>query len=803
MDTSRIVINTIDNSTSLIENPTAVTGFTVVKAEKGPRTPIRFSSGSAASLKDVFGVSSQEYPELYEVETFNKEYDVWVSAPYAKAEVPVAYITNDGIFVGKDTVEYDEDLEAVINGTADPSLDGELPKALSIGDDGKSILIDVRYQKTNGLAESIPNPEYTEGSSDKEKYLYEAVDLGKDEYPKYYKATFNDKVGSEIVPRKDVPCIAVNLGIPKSQFTNGVTTLPGKEEGSAVVTVATLALPIKSKEILLKGLTNGVDGVVTVDNSVLKQKEQEIGKFGKITENPDKTFTFVEYSDESIEDEDVLYAVIYGADSSEDFNGITKDFVRDYLDQEDERKVVTAYMVKKISGSDIHGIILPKYPSSRSLHIDFNAFNSLQGWPAESAIARNIVKMSVYEDGAFHDSSHKVSVSGSLNKEAKDANGAPIGFNNLNSSYANQELVFVHTVNPFTSDDKINKSISKYPSIVLDGGMRSLEPSLTSEEESTLKDEKAKEAANNITKDIKLHDIGWKLAQDGDYSDVDIFFDSSRHSKATKAHWSKSLFFSLAKTSANNHELAGYIFNSTMSPEEVDAATNADQLGFGRNYWNTCNEAIIDLSGNGNRILSPLTGAKALMQCRIIENRYGGVAPMWENQGTPAMGGQLKMVTVYKMRYKYSKSQLDKMDELNYNPIVNDRQYGVMCVGQKTCKDGEVTDWSYIGHASAFLNFIKQVRENVMIPQIGKANNPYYRTLRKEQVEQYLSKRLEGNNRIWAEASVDTSTADGVNDVHALRARKFVINVRVRVDVFSESVELNFTNEDQATTISA
>lgn len=795
MDTSRIVINTIDNSTSLIENPTAVTGFTVVKAEKGPRTPIRFSSGSAASLKDVFGVSSQEYPELYEVETFNKEYDVWVSAPYAEAKVPVAYITNDGIFVGKNTVDYDDRLEAVINGIADPSLDGEVPDALDlVENENTSVLLDVRYQKTNGLATSIANSNYDSSKpiSDTNKpYDYEAVDLGKDAYPKYYNAKFTETESKY--------CMVVNLGLRKDQFILGTKEVGGKDDGDAAVAVATLSLPEKINAILLKGLANDVSGEITVTDSALSQNSQEIGKFGKIIENSDSTFSFVEFSDESIEDEDILYAVIYGADSFENFNGITKDFVKDYLDQEDERKAVIAYMIKDVSNSDIHGMILPKYPSARALHIDFNAFNSLQGWPAESAIARNIVKMSAYEDGAFHDSSHKVSVSGSLNKEAKDANGAPIGFNNLNSSYANQELVFVYTVNPFTSDDKINKSISRYPSIVLDGGMRSLEPSLTSKEESTSKDE----AADSITKDVKLHDIGWKLAQDGDYSDVDIFFDSSRHSKATKAQWSKSLFFSLAKTSANNHELAGYIFNSTMSPEEVDVSTDVDQLGFGRNYWNTCNEAIIDLSGNGNRILSPLTGAKALMQCRIIENRYGGVAPMWENQGTPAMGGQLKMVTIYKMRYKYSKSQLDKMDELNYNPIINDRQYGVMCVGQKTCKDGEITDWSYIGHASAFLNFIKQVRENVMIPQIGKANNSYYRTLRKEQVEQYLSKRLEGNNRIWAEASVDTSTADGVNDVHALRARKFVINVRVRVDVFSESVELNFTNEDQATTISA
>ena len=202
---------------------------------------------------------------------------------------------------------------------------------------------------------------------------------------------------------------------------------------------------------------------------------------------------------------------------------------------------------------------------------------------------------------------------------------------------------------------------------------------------------------------------------------------------------------------------------------------------------------------NGGRILSPMTGARALMQCRIIEGAYGGVAPMWEN--SKGMGGQLNMISPYRVKYKYTKEQLDNLDLYNYNPVIYDRQYGLMCVGQKTCKDGEITDWSYIGHACAFMVFIKQIRKYVMLPQIGKKNNPYYRTLRKEQVQQYLRDRISGTDRIWSEGIVDTSTADGVNDINARRAMKFVIKVSVKVDTFSEYVELNFYNEDQSTTI--
>ena len=114
MDTSRIIINTIDNSTSNVEQSTATVGFTVIEAPKGSITPRKILAGGASKLKDIFGVSTDKYPELFEVETFNKEYDVYVSAPYSSASVPVAYLTDTGVFVSKENVDYNDKLEALI-----------------------------------------------------------------------------------------------------------------------------------------------------------------------------------------------------------------------------------------------------------------------------------------------------------------------------------------------------------------------------------------------------------------------------------------------------------------------------------------------------------------------------------------------------------------------------------------------------------------------------------------------------------------------------------------------------------------
>ena len=114
MDTSRIIINTIDNSTSNVEQSTATVGFTVIEAPKGSITPRKILAGGASKIKDIFGEATEEYPELFEVETFNKEYDIYVSAPYSSAKVPVAYLTDKGVFIKKDTVEYTEKLEKYI-----------------------------------------------------------------------------------------------------------------------------------------------------------------------------------------------------------------------------------------------------------------------------------------------------------------------------------------------------------------------------------------------------------------------------------------------------------------------------------------------------------------------------------------------------------------------------------------------------------------------------------------------------------------------------------------------------------------
>ena len=697
MDTSRIVINTIDNSTSYVEQSTGVVGFTVVKAPKGSITPRKILAGGASKIKDIFGEATEEYPELFEVETFNKEYDIYVSAPYSSAKVPVAYLTDKGVFIKKDTVEYTEKLEKYI-------LEGDT------------------YEDIEGISTFNEDP-----------IVYKKCEI---EYK-----TIGDTTGILI----DTKITGNNID------SNGNT-----------ITIKGLLSSLNSNFKLTKTSCSVVDASgENVSNSTVSvniyEKDKE-DSFKKVTENPSTI-------------KGNVYLLITDA----------SNIIKSTYSIDSNFKELSSYIETKLDKDDIYATILPKYPSERKLHISFVPFNDLKGYSYKVLSQRNILKINAYEDNAFHNVYSPVYIEGTLDKKSTSSVSP---FTNTNESLTNQELVAVIPIKSFTKE---SLSIEpKYDSIVLEDGERKFDV-----KEST-------EGAGDAVTLVDLHNRGWETVKKEDLDDVDIFFDSEYHQDYNELK--NSVFFKLGVTSpqnkysVQNNRFSGHIFNYTPS----NPNTITEKLSFGRNYWNICNLAVIDLS-NGGRILSPMTGARALMQCRIIEGAYGGVAPMWEN--SKGMGGQLNMISPYRVKYKYTKEQLDNLDLYNYNPVIYDRQYGLMCVGQKTCKDGEITDWSYIGHACAFMVFIKQIRKYVMLPQIGKKNNPYYRTLRKEQVQQYLRDRISGTDRIWSEGIVDTSTADGVNDLNAQRARQFVIKVSVKVDTFSEYVELNFYNEDQATTI--
>lgn len=191
-------------------------------------------------------------------------------------------------------------------------------------------------------------------------------------------------------------------------------------------------------------------------------------------------------------------------------------------------------------------------------------------------------------------------------------------------------------------------------------------------------------------------------------------------------------------------------------------------------------------------------GAVSVMLMRIMEGYMGGIAPMWINEGN--VGGQIDECmqrSAVAARWDFEDEDTKIMDQNGLNPILMDADDGVMITSHRTTEQN-AGDWSYLGHTMAFDICKREIRDNVMKPQIGKKINPHYINLRQAQVNKILEARTGGSNPIWSYAAADIASA---NDDYTRAQRTFVIPVEVRVYPFSEIVKLSFTNLSQLTTV--
>lgn len=413
------------------------------------------------------------------------------------------------------------------------------------------------------------------------------------------------------------------------------------------------------------------------------------------------------------------------------------------------RSAVSVYWKATLNSDAIYATVYPKYLSARSTTISFPR-QALGNRIAFTV--RELVTNTIY-------GSH--TVDGSLVDSALDGFGAPLDFK---TKLAGQNMVNIAIMKPFDATTVFTATGTNA------GSTMTMSPVVLSR-------------GARVVTDASL-ELGWAEAQDPEMDVVEVFFNPVPLTDAV------TLFTSLA----NTHKLSRFIGSRTVAP--ASATESLPQLNYGANYYITTNLFVRRSAFNREEYTTALTGSYAAMIAKIIDLKLGGAAPMYLNAG--GVGGQLEGVSVLKAVYKYTPDQLDNLDNACYNPIIKDSAYGIMVVSQRTAKAGEKSDWSYIGHSSAFLKFERDERDGVMYPQIGKANNPYYQDLRAEQTKTLLKARTDGPTRIWAAATVDTVS---VNTDEVKRARKFKIAVRVKVDIFSEGVDLNFTNVDQATVI--
>lgn len=422
------------------------------------------------------------------------------------------------------------------------------------------------------------------------------------------------------------------------------------------------------------------------------------------------------------------------------------DAITSLWSNETFRKSVKVYWVAELDKDAIKATIYPKYLSERitSLRFSKQALGNTIAFTARESVTPSTTSSR--------------SFTGSLRDTDVDGFGSSLSFKSV---LEDQYLISIYSINPFESTTVYTATgTTSAPTITI--------PSLQLQ--------RGKRVVKNETLEA-----GWTEASAPELDAVDVFF-------APYELPDNSEFFNVA----SSRKKSRFVFNK----EVATIGESMEQLSYGSSYVALTNTALRRSPFTREDYWSNLTGAYTSMMLSALDRRYGGAALMYLNDGD-GLGGQLG-VSVRRMRKSFSKDQRSYLDVANYNPVIKDPSYGLMIVGQKTCAGGELSDWSYVGHMSAFLEAIREAENVIMTPQLGKANNPYYRELREIQGNDILRKRTEGLSRIWAAAEASTSTTE-VNTTAILTARKFAIRMRVKVDIFSEGVDLILINVDQST----
>ncbi len=276
---------------------------------------------------------------------------------------------------------------------------------------------------------------------------------------------------------------------------------------------------------------------------------------------------------------------------------------------------------------------------------------------------------------------------------------------------------------------------------------------------------------------------GWTEAAKTTYESVYVF------AEPTGEPLIKPTLYNLRTAS---HKLATFVSPKIITTAEALNPSTIIVSGRVTGTAQSVNRMLRRDTYTGKKYWSTLIGSYAAKLLRIIEGKLGGWAPMYTD--VSGYGGQLP-VTVERAEFEFTADQQQILDEKGLNPIILDPTYGVMVISQKTTQDPEnLSDWSYLGHQMAFDLFKREVRDNVMLPQIGKPNDAYYQAMRQRQVEAILNRRINGPQPIWAAGKVEVAN---VNTPEVKAQRKFAIRVSVKVNVFSEWVELTFINTSQ------
>ncbi len=826
MQTNRLRFQDIDQS-FYVGTPTSLTGACIIKAIKGTKYPTLISKGDYTSLLNLYGTPSSTYKGLDEAMQYLGEYSLWVSAPSdSTSTYGGVYLTKYGTF---------EKFYNIVEGAeGKPDLTSKLVEVSS------SI-----------LGSMFPWPGAAAGTTN---YATPAVSyLSKLSKIKLTTGSVSHTFlvsGTGVVCEEDATVTYSDVIAPTGIITFVVADVNADFiaflSGTARDTSYTLYYDISSDVVMAlyqnsQRVASGTFSDIKVDNTTNEYPYKEYsftiggsdwGTASTTAVVCDKTYTFTPASSTAAAYATALKAAIRSLALPAGFSVSSTSTNAVIIIQATKGQLPSIVpAISTVTAKLVATITLPAiFDVTLSTILLFNGKPIIVGTGTAAAAGEAIIASYAAPTGyvcTFADPTLTISYAPSIPDPVIVMPNATTALSLATSPVANKGIAVLSSTNntlkftyaeinylnvtgggSFTvSPDPLAENSfgeSTYAENVLAGnnfiGVQVFSNSLAPLTGYTWNKKSATVAG---TRDLSDNSVvaAWYDAFGDTQQDVNIFFDPENISSIPAIMASLraddfpfSTFISgikVASTSANTSNTR----NVTVQ-QLLDARANLP-MTIGLAYY--CNEFRVSEPYTGTVYDTIPVGSVSAMLTRIMYTKLGGAAPMFTNEGNPSIGGQLSRA-VNKQKYNFSADNLDQLDGAGINPIILDNLYGLMMTSQRTSQSPlTLTDWSYLGHQMAFDLFKKEVRQQVMLPQIGKLIDPYHMKMRREQTQIILNKRLTGATAIWTDGNVQV---EEVNTPEMKAQNTFVIKVRVKVTSFSELVLMVFSSVGQTSFVS-
>lgn len=497
----------------------------------------------------------------------------------------------------------------------------------------------------------------------------------------------------------------------------------------------------------------------------------------------------------SISDIDIV-GKVYQWKAIEDEEGNEKDSWEECTSEFITQKIFVNEVVnlkegKSVPKEDLKDIINKIYKVRETNSVakieEMTVDNKSEDLVLEENIKYNSFTLSCSETDYFGNIINGGEWTGSLSETGVDQYGAinywedilPYGENNFSATY-----IEVHPFKTF-DDDTLNGVYIK--DRIVENGSSNVKNISGSRCVSELVNENIKKNELGGTWNPGFNSIikaGLVEATKPKYNDVSIFMEVTGNNDMKK----------YLPAIRNAHLFPTIISHLSITPAQASNVQSIPVEVRGRGIAYTVGEFQFRDKNTRKKYWSGIVGSYGAMLAKIMDQFYGGVAPAWKNDR--GVGGELTRDGVLKSKFDFDDMVDTKiLDSKGLNPVLLTSDGSIMVVSQKTT-ELEAGDWSYLGHSMSFDICKREIRDDVMTPQLMKPIDNYWIKTRSDKVDEILNKRLTGSQPIWTQAVNKTKQ---VNTDLTKARRTFVISVFVKVSPFSEGVELIFTNVDQST----